>query len=271
MTKQKYPHEVIVPQPGEIIIFRNKNNGHRYYKRSDDSIVKMDDELNGETFNIYEKNISSVINDTEDIMDILDTDDGKFKRSGIDLVTVKFCCRRALAISKSDLQGLSGGRGATGAQGPAGPAGPQGIPGVPGGVSEFADFFALMPGDNAATVAIGGDVDFPQDGPAVGGITRLGVDSFELANPGIYEVNFQVSVTEPGQLALTLNNATLLPTVVGRATGTSQIVGLAIIDVPLANSVLTVRNDASAAALTITPLAGGTNPVSAHLVIKRLA
>lgn len=37
------------------------------------------------------------------------------------------------------------------------------------------------------------------------------------------------------------------------------------------NNVLTIRNPASnAAALTITPLAGGTSPVSAHLVILRI-
>ena len=38
------------------------------------------------------------------------------------------------------------------------------------------------------------------------------------------------------------------------------------------NSILTVRNPAgNVAALTITPLAGGTSPVSAHLVIIKIA
>ena len=58
---------------------------------------------------------------------------------------------------------------------------------------------------------------------------------------------------------------------VGRATGTSQIVGMAIITTTTINSILTVRHPAgSAAALTITPLAGGTRPVSAHLVITQI-
>ena len=35
-------------------------------------------------------------------------------------------------------------------------------------VLAFADFFALMPPDNAATVAPGTDVSFPQDGPTSG-------------------------------------------------------------------------------------------------------
>ncbi|MCY9026821.1 collagen-like protein, partial [Priestia megaterium] len=150
-----------------------------------------------------------------------------------------------------------------------GPIGPQGLP---GGVLAFADFYALMSNDNAATVAPGTDVDFPQDGPNSGtGISRLTVDSFELADIGTYQVLFQVSVTEAGQLILTLNGADLAYTVVGRATGTSQIVGIALVATTTINSILTVRNPAgNATALTITPLAGGTRSVSAHLVITRL-
>lgn len=44
-----------------------------------------------------------------------------------------------------------------------------------------------------------------------------------------------------------------------------------LVDTTTINSVLTVRNPAgNAAALTITPLAGGTAPVSAHLVITQI-
>ena len=130
-----------------------------------------------------------------------------------------------------------------------------------------------MPPDNAATVAVGGDVDFPQDGPNSGtGIVRATADSFTLSAIGTYQVLFQVSVSEAGQLILTfLNGADLAYTVVGRATGTSQIVGMALVQTSVVNSILTVRNPAgNSTALTITPLAGGTRPVSAHLVITRL-
>ncbi len=145
--------------------------------------------------------------------------------------------------------------------------------GPAGGVLNFADFFALMPPDNAATVAPGTDVSFPQDGPNSGGeIARTGPDSFNLALIGTYQILFEVSVDEAGQLLLTLNGADLEYTVVGRATGASQIVGMAIVTTTVINSVLTVRNPAgNAAALTITPLAGGTRPVSAHLVITQIA
>ena len=176
-------------------------------------------------------------------------------------------------------QGPVGETGATGPQGPTGPVGPQGPigetgpQGPAGTVLAFADFYALMPPDNAATVAPGEDVDFPQDGPNSGtGISRLSADSFNLAEIGTYLVQFQVSVTEAGQLILTLNGADLAYTVAGRATGTSQIVGTALVTTTSVNSTLTVRNpEGTAAALTITPLAGGTRSVSAHLVVLQLA
>ena len=166
-------------------------------------------------------------------------------------------------------QGPAGAVGPVGPQGPAGETGPQG---PAGGVLNYADFFALMPPDNSATVAPGTDVSFPQDGPNSGsGIARSGPDSFNLAEIGTYQVLFQVSVTEAGQLILTLNGEDLAYTVAGRATGTSQIVGMAIVETTVINSVLTVRNpEGTAAALTITPLAGGTRPVSAHLVITQI-
>lgn len=152
---------------------------------------------------------------------------------------------------------------------PPGPVGPQG---PAGGVLGYADFYALMPPDNAATVAPGTDVSFPQDGPNSGTtIVRTGASSFNLAEIGTYQVLFQVSVTEAAQLILTLNGADLEYTVVGRATGTSQIIGVAIVETTAVNSILTVRNPAgNASAITITPLAGGTRAVSAHLTITRI-
>ena len=174
------------------------------------------------------------------------------------------------------LQGEVGPQGPQGLQGEVGPQGPQGLQGLqgePGGVLSYADFYALMPPDNAATVALGADVSFPQNGPIANtNITRTSDSSFTLINAGAYQVLFEVSVDEPGQLVLTLNGAELPYTVVGRATGTSQIVGMAIIETTAENSVLTVRNPTgNATALTVTPLAGGTSPVSAHLVITQLA
>jgi hypothetical protein len=140
-------------------------------------------------------------------------------------------------------------------------------------VLAYADFYALMPPDNAATVAAGEDVQFPQNGPSSGtGITRISADSFNLAEPGTYLVQFLVTAGEGGQLILTLNGAELPYTVVGREAGAAQIIGTALVTTTDANSVLTVRNpEGTAPPLTLTPSAGGTRPVSAQLVILQLA
>jgi hypothetical protein len=183
------------------------------------------------------------------------------------------------ALGPQGVAGLAGAIGAVGLAGPAGPAGPAGAvgpagpAGQAGGVLGFADFFALMPPDNAATVAPNTDVSFPQDGPISGtSITRINASSFNLAAIGTYQVLFQVNVNEAGQLLLTLNGADLAYTVVGRATGTTQIVGMALVQTSVINSVLTVRNPAgNSTALTITPLAGGRRSDSAHLVIMQIA
>jgi hypothetical protein len=178
------------------------------------------------------------------------------------------------------LQGATGSAGVTGPQGATGSTGvtgPQGIPGATGfrgatgsqgsagGALDFADFYAL------------GSVEFPQDGISSGSglISRNNDDSFNLAVIGVYQVLFQVSVSEAGQLILTLDSGfgpEELPfTVVGRATGSSQIVGMALIETSIVNSILTVNNPiANSTALTITPSAGGSYPVSAHLMITRI-
>jgi hypothetical protein len=92
-----------------------------------------------------------------------------------------------------------------------------------------------------------------------------------LPSIGTYRVAFFVSVTEVGQLELTLNSAALAYTVYGRLTGTSQIGGEALVTTTAVNSVLSVINPSGGStALTITPKAGGTDAAAASLVIERL-
>lgn len=173
-------------------------------------------------------------------------------------------------IGSAGPQGPIGPTGPVGPQGPIGETGPQGPAGT---VLAFADFFALMPPDNAGTITAGEDVAFPQDGPNSGsGISRESAVSFVLDEPGTYLVQFQVTPGEGGQLVLTLNGEELPYTVAGREAGAAQIVGMALITTTAADSVLTVRNPAgSNPPLTLTPSAGGTEPVSAHLIILQLA
>ena len=89
-----------------------------------------------------------------------------------------------------------GPTGPTGSQGIQGEIGPTGATEPSGEMLNYADFYALMPPDNAATVALGTDVSFPQDGPSSGlSITRTGVSSFNLSEIGTYQIYFNVPVS----------------------------------------------------------------------------
>lgn len=128
-----------------------------------------------------------------------------------------------------------------------------------------------MPGDNPATVGAGEAVDFPQDGPAAGGVARTDSNSFLLPQTGTYRVAFSVPVTEQGQLQLTLDGNPLAYTVAGRDTGASRIDGEALVQTQAPGSVIELVNPTgNAPALTITPTAGGDQPAAAWLIIEQL-
>ncbi len=179
------------------------------------------------------------------------------------------------ATGATGANGVTGNTGATGIQGSTGSIGLTGTTGATGptglsGPLGFVQFFAVMPPDNAATVAVGSAVEFPQDGPSSGSIFRVNPSSFVVTETGTYRVAFSVSVTEAGQLAISQNGVELGYTVVGRATGTSQINGESLVTL-LAGDVLSIVNPTgNPTALTITPLAGGTRSNSATLIIERI-
>ena len=173
--------------------------------------------------------------------------------------------------------GPVGPTGATGATGPpgrvglTGPTGPQGPVGPAGSFLGYADFYALMPADNAVAIAPGEDVAFPEQS-FIGStsITRTTDSSFTFTEAGIYLVLFNAAVSEAAQLVLTVDGTELSYTVSGTDSPLSQITGLSVISAG-ENSVLTVSNPASATtSVTLTPSAGGASAVSAHLTIIRL-
>ncbi|HXH80627.1 hypothetical protein [Nocardioides sp.] len=181
--------------------------------------------------------------------------------------------------------GAPGAKGAAGADGTVGPPGAPGLPGrdgapgLPGppgapgadAVSEYAEFFALTPPDNANLVAAGADVPFPQNGPSSDTIVRTGTSSFVLPDIGTYRVSVSVPVTERGQLVVVLNGAELDYTVVGHNTGSTTISGDSLVETTVVDSVLTIRNPAeNSTALSITPFAGGSRPVASTLIIEQL-
>lgn len=167
--------------------------------------------------------------------------------------------------------GPAGATGATGPQGPVGLTGPTGPQGPAGSFLGYADFYALMPTDNAAAIAPGENIAFPEQS-FIGStsITRATDSSFTLTEAGIYLVLFNAAVSEAAQLVLTVDGAELSYTVSGTDSTLSQITGISVISAG-ENSVLTVSNPASATtSVTLTPSAGGDSAVSAHLTIIRL-
>ena len=151
-----------------------------------------------------------------------------------------------------------------------GAAGLPGGPGIPGaiGILEYSDFYAL---DNPGPIAIGAAVPFPTDGATSGTIARITSSTFNLPAAGTYLVQFQVDVSNAGQLMLTLNGVDLAATVVGRATGSTQIVGIYLVTTSAVNSTLAVVNPSgNPVALTLPANDGGSLPISDHLSILRI-
>jgi len=73
-------------------------------------------------------------------------------------------------------------------------------------------------------------------------ITRLTSSTFNLAFIGIYEITFQISINEAAQLVIVINGTELNYTVVGRATGTNQIIGNSLITTTIPKSILSINN-----------------------------
>ena len=169
--------------------------------------------------------------------------------------------------------GIEGPQGAQGTQGPTGPAGPTGVAPEPLTIApDYAEFYALMPGDNPDPVQLGEAIAFPRDGLSslFPTMSRLSANTFRLSVIGTYRVFFQVSIDESAQVAIRINGAIPEHTRVGRATGTSQAIGHSLIRTTVENSVLEIVNSQSLDENKLTESAGGTSPVSATLIIDRI-
>ncbi len=180
-------------------------------------------------------------------------------------------------------QGVAGPRGATGPQGgigpmgprgpqgATGPRGPQGLPGGSGAPLGLADFYAMMPPDNACPIAPGDELALPRDGECSGrGAVRCGPSGFQLT-AGRYLVLWNATVSGRGQTVLALDGRELTHTTVGSEAEGGMLSGVAVIAVGCGGAVLSLRNPRSAAApLLLSPSAGGQSVASAHLVIVRV-
>jgi hypothetical protein len=137
--------------------------------------------------------------------------------------------------------------------------------GVPGIINDNPD--AILPGES---------IQFPS--PVIntyGSIQRIAGSSTQFALPpgGVYEITFQVPVSNAGELVVVLNGIELLYTVVGKP-GSGLIVGMSIVATPLiGNSIITISNPLTATlgGLQVDNATGAlTQPLSCHLIIKQL-
>lgn len=97
--------------------------------------------------------------------------------------------------------------------------------------------------------------------------------SFSIPSGGVFEISFQVVVSNTGELVISLNNTELDYTVVGKSGG-GVVVGLCIITTSLGtNSILSINNPSTASpgGLKVDEATGALSlPLSCHLVIKQL-
>ena len=166
---------------------------------------------------------------------------------------------------------FGGPSGATGPSGVTGATGPSGATGATGATGGLNGGFAYVYNLGLQTVPIEDDVNFSTNGIMTPDITHApGSTDVNFATAGIYSVTYSVSGVEPNQFALFLNGAEVAGTVYGSGAGTQQNTGQAILAIS-AGDVLTLRNHSSAAAVTLQPLAGGTQVnVNASLLIEQL-
>ena len=136
----------------------------------------------------------------------------------------------------------------------------------------YADFYALMPTDNASAINAGADVAFPRAGSSsASDITSLTATTFQLGPIGTYRVDVHVTIVAGGQVVLTLNNVPVASTALGGIDlSGNNLSGSYIINTTTVNSVVTVRNPTGNASITLAAGYGGSLPISAHLTISRM-
>jgi len=130
--------------------------------------------------------------------------------------------------------------------------------------------------DNPDPLAPGEAVSFPSPSINPFGIQRNGSSTTEFVLPPdcIFEITFQVTTQNAGELVVVLNGNELIETVVG-SPGGGAVVGMCIVFTPSTiTSVLSINNPLSAVngGLKIDEATGSalSEPLSCHLIIKKL-
>src|SRR6185369_11291820 len=90
--------------------------------------------------------------------------------------------------------GIAGATGATGA-GTTGATGPTGAAGGAGGTAEYSYVYNAT----AQFVIAGAAISFDSNGPATAGITHGSSSFINIANAGVYKIEFSITATEVNQ------------------------------------------------------------------------
>jgi hypothetical protein len=168
----------------------------------------------------------------------------------------------------SGTAGATGPTGATGSAGPAGAVGGIGPGGPPGGAGTVA--YAYIYNLGTQSVAIDANVNFDSNGDLSGFTHTAGTTGLAVASAGEYRVDFSVTADEPNQFTLMDNGLAVPGSTYGSGAGTQQNDGQVVLHLA-AGDVLTLENHASAAAVTLQTLAGGTETnVNASLTAEQL-
>lgn len=138
------------------------------------------------------------------------------------------------------------------------------------GIGVYGSFFFTKPPDNAANIAPGSAIPFPNDGPMLGGLFRASTSSFFLPAAGDYEVFWHASYTTTnpaisGQVVLRVNGVELTDTC-------SRQRSTFIITTTVDNSIAELINpSANAESLVISSNTGAGNvPESGWITFKKL-
>jgi len=176
-------------------------------------------------------------------------------------------------VGPTGITGAQGDEGPTGATGVTGATGTTGTTGVTGAQGQgISDDFAYIYNRIPQVVAIESMISFSDNGViGSGSITHApGTSNIAVSASGIYEIDYIVTGVEPNQFAVFVNGVPVQSSIFGSGAGTQQTVGNTFLNLN-AGDVLSLGNHSSAAAVTLQPLAGGTqNNVNASITIKRL-
>jgi hypothetical protein len=154
-----------------------------------------------------------------------------------------------------------------------GPTGAQGIPGAAGPAGGLSAVFAYIYSTQAQSVSNAGSVLFNNPTTTSAPIAFTAYNSTITLSPGIYLINFQVSVGNVGgsTWGIAVNNAITQPFSYTNLSGNSQVWGETIISITTSSTISIVNNSGGGSINLVNGIASTTNTsVSASVTILKL-